>query len=131
MPNQIQVTANGSINVSTFVMMDVSTSDRVIAATGSSGVIVGVAQEFGNTPPTPGATSTVAATAGQPIMVYTIGDVCYLQAASAGWTAGDLLCADSNANAVKAGTGNWFGARALATVTSGALGIVQVAFGKA
>jgi hypothetical protein len=131
MPNQVQVRANGSINVSTFVKLDSSTSDRVIACGATTDKPLGISQEFGDTPPTPGAASGVAAIAGEPIVVYTVGDVCYLTAGSAGWTAGDLLTSDANGNGTTATTSNWFGAIALATVPASALGIVQVRFGKA
>lgn len=126
-PNYI---ANGDINPSRFVIIDSSSNNAVISATGTGTMLVGVSQEWSELAPIPGASSKAAA-AGDPIKVYGLGDVCFLAATTAGWTAGDRLSSNSSGQGVTDTTsGHWFGAIALTTLTGAGLGRVQVVIGK-
>lgn len=126
---QPNYTANGTIQPSRFVIIDTSTSSRVIQASAATSPLVGVSQEWSKLAPTPGQSSE-AADAGDPIKVYSLGDLCLLQSTTAGWTAGDRLTSDGNGNGITASSTNYYGAIALDTVSGAALGRVQVEFGK-
>ncbi len=121
--------ANGTIQPARFVQIDTSTNDKVIAASAATVPIIGVSQEWSNLAPTPGA-SSAAAVAGDSIRVYGLGKICYLQATSAGWTAGDRLTADSTGNGVTASGTQFYGAVAQDTLTGAGMGRVMVIIGK-
>ena len=123
-------TANGTVQPSRFVVIDTSTSSRVIQASASTSPLVGVSQEWSKLAPTPGQTSE-AADAGDPIKVYSLGELCLLQSTTAGWTAGDRLTADASGDGKTTTTaGDYYGAIALDTVSGQVLGRVQVEFGR-
>jgi len=121
--------ANGTIQPSRFVVPDTSVNKAVDQASGNSAFIIGVSQEWSKLAPIPGASSE-AADQGDPIKVYTIGDICLLQSTTAGWTAGDRLTSDANGNGLTASGTNYYGAVALTTVSGAGLGQVQVILGK-
>lgn len=123
--------ANGTISICRFVKVDASyAGNRVIQTTATTDVPIGISQQGSKLAPLPGAASTAADTAGDPIQVYGIGEICLLQSTAAGWTAGDLLTSDASGQGVSAvasgGTGFFFGAIALETISGAALGRVQV-----
>ena len=121
--------ANGTVNPSTFVRIDATDNNKVIAASANSQFLIGVAQEWSKNAPIPNATQE-AADAGDPLKVYGVGDICLLQATTAGWTAGDRLTSDANGNGVTASSTNYYGAVALTTLSGAGLGRVQVVLGK-
>lgn len=130
---QAQVRANGTINTASFVKIDPTTNNGVIQASAPTDKLFGVSQNFANAAPIPGASVTTAAVAGEPVLVYQPGDncICLLTAGTAGWTAGDLLmAADVNGYGYTCTAGNFYCARALATVAAGGLGTVEVVFGQ-
>lgn len=123
--------AAGTINPSTFLVQDTTNPKAVNQASGTSSFIIGVAQEWVKYAPIPNATTIAADTLGDPIKVYQIGDICLLQATSAGWTAGDRLTSNASGQGVTATTSNFYGALALTTMTTAGLGQVQIVLGKA
>lgn len=125
-PNWI---AGGTIQPSRFVIQDVSQNNAVVQASGTSDFIVGVCQEWSKLAPLPGAASD-AATSGDQIMVYGLGEVCLLQSTTAGWTAGDRLTGDTVGRGLAGSSTNYYGAIALTTLTGAGLGRVQVVLGK-
>lgn len=123
--------AGGSISPSTFVVSDTSNFKAVNQASGTSAFIVGIAQEYSKYAPIPGASTVAADTAGDPVMVYTLGDgIVLLQATTAGWTAGDRLTSNSSGQGVTASGTNYYGAVALSTMSGAGLGQVMVVLGK-
>jgi len=122
--------ATGTIQDSTFVVQDATVPySGVKAAVGNAAFIIGVAQEWAKLAPIPGAGSQ-AADAGDPIKVYTIGDICLLQSTSAGWAAGDRLTSDANGNGVTASGTAYYGAVALTTLSGAGKARVLVLNGK-
>lgn len=122
----VNYTANGTIQPSRFVIIDPSTSDRVVQASATSNYpLAGISQEWSAAAPINNA-SAAAAVAGDQIAVYGPTDVCFLQATSAGWTAGDLLTSDQVGQGVKATGTQYYGAVAISTLSSAGLGRVQV-----
>lgn len=118
--------ANGTINPSVFVVIDATQGqNRVIQASAATTPLAGISQEGGTYAPIPGQ-SNVAALAGDPVKVYQTDEVCFLQATSAGWTAGDLLTANSSGLGVTASSTNQVGAQALTTVSAAGYGWVKV-----
>lgn len=126
--------AAGTIAPSVFVITDTSSWKAVNQATASTSFIVGISQEGAQNAPIPGASTVAATSAGDPIMVYQIGDICLLQSTTAGWTAGDRLTSNSSGQGITASGANvYFGALALTTISggaAGALGQVQVVLGQ-
>ena len=121
--------ANGAISTSVFVEVDASSNNRCIQATAGA-FCIGISQEGSQLAPIPGASSLAATAADQEIQVYGLGEVCLLNATSAGWTAGDRLKADSSGFGVTASASDYFGAVALETLSGIGLGRVQVVLGK-
>ncbi len=121
--------AGGTIAVSTFVKIDVTADNQVVAATGVTDKPIAVATEASALAPIPGA-ATSAATVGVPVKVYGVGEICNLSIGAGGCTRGDFLASDATGNGVTAVAGNYYGAYALASATAGALTRVQVMFGK-
>jgi hypothetical protein len=118
--------ANGTIQPSTFVVIDTTQAgNAVIAASGNSTPIIGIAQEWSKLAPTPGQSSE-AADQGDEITVYSESDVCLLNATSAGWTAGDLLTSNASGFGVTGTSGQQSGAQALTTMAGVGLGRVKV-----
>lgn len=121
--------SGGSINVCRFVTPDTSNPKAVNQAADATHKIVGVAQEYPKAAPIPNASTVAADTAGDPVRVYQIGEVCLLDSAS-GWTAGDFLTSDANGKGITTTTaGDFYGAIALTTLSGAGLGQVQVMFG--
>ena len=126
-PNLI---SNGAIGTSVFVTVD-ATSNNACIQSASGAFPIGVSQEGSYLAPTPGASGLATTASGQLIQIYGLGDVCLLNATSAGWTAGDHLkpAADGSGFGITASTGNYFGAIALETLSGTGLGRVQVVLG--
>lgn len=120
--------ANGNINVASFVKVDSSASNRCVQS-GAGDLSIGISQEGANLAPIPGA-SGLAAVAGNEVKVYGLGDICLLQASTAGWTAGDQLKSNSVGAGVTASSNDTYGAIALETISTNVLGRVQVVIGK-
>src|ERR1700685_4023439 len=114
--------AQSTIQPSTFLTIYTGASQQCIQASGSNVFLIGVAQEYPDTAPTPGA-ATPAAIGGEEVLCYSVGEVCQLGSTSAGWTAGDRLTADSlgsgyGVTAVPSGgTAAYYGAIARTTLT--------------
>ena len=128
--------ANGNINVSVFIKPDPSIYCGYIQA-GSGDKPIGISGEGMYSAPNlinalgGSSTTTYVATAGQEFLAYNEGDVCPLTAGTGGWTNGDFLKPDTNGNGITTTTvGDYYDARALSTVVAGALGQVQIMFGK-
>lgn len=122
-------TANGTINPSRFCITDTSVSNAFDQASANSQFLIGVSQEYSKNAPIPGA-SQEAADAGDPVFVYSVGEVCLLQSTTAGWTAGDRLTSDANGNGVTASGTQYYGAIARSTLSGAGLGNVEVTLGK-
>jgi hypothetical protein len=121
--------ANSTIGVSNFVVIDTTTGNAFDQASSNSQFLIGVSQEFGNNPPIPGAVEN-AGVQGESIMVYSVGEICLLNASSAGWTAGDRLTSNASGQGITASGANYYGAVARTTLVSGGLGWVEVTLGK-
>lgn len=120
----------GSISTNVFVVFDTTAPKAVNQASGTTAFIIGISQDNPKTAPIPNASTVAADAAGDPVKVYQIGDVCLLQATSAGWTAGDRLTSNGSGIGVAASGSNYYGAVALTTMTGAGLGQVQVLVGK-
>jgi hypothetical protein len=127
--------ADGTINTARFVKRTGAADFRCLQCTGSD-VPDGISQEGSMYAPGLGtiyggaSTDTVAATKGYQLKVYTVGDVCKLQAGGA-VANGNKLTSDASGQGVVATAGNWYGAEALGAAASGELVDVVVQFGKA
>lgn len=126
-PNLI---ANGQINASCFVSVDASSNNACIQSA-SGAFPIGISQEGSYLAPIPGAAVYAATASGQLIQIYGLGEICLLNATSAGWTAGDHLkpAADGSGYGITSTTGALFGAIALETLSGLGLGRVQVVLG--
>lgn len=122
--------AAGTIATSVFVVIDTSSAKAVNQASSASVQIIGISSEYAQNAPLPNASTVAATSAGDPIKVFTIGDVCLLNSSTAGWTAGDRLTANAAGFGIASGSGNYYGAIALTTMTGLGLGQVQVILGK-
>lgn len=121
--------AGGTIQPATFVIIDTSNpAEQVVAASANTQFMAGIAQESSESAPIPGAT-TQAAVLGDPIKVYGIGEICLLQATTAGWTTGDKLTSNASGQGVTAGSAQAVGAIAQETVSGAVLGRVEVYYG--
>jgi hypothetical protein len=118
--------ANGTIQPSTFVMLDPSSNERVITCTANSAFPIGIAQQGVKYFPTPGSATNEAADAGDQIQVYGAGDVCLLSISTAGITTGQLITSNSLGQGVAASGSNICGAVALETLSGAGLARVQV-----
>lgn len=105
LPTQ-SVLANGNINPSRFVMIDVSvtTGWRAIQATAASLLIVGVSQEGSKLPPLEGFTNTLAAEADDPFEMFPYMSTALIFSGAA-ITIGALVTSDANGKAVAATSG--------------------------
>jgi hypothetical protein len=115
--------ATGTIEPSRFVTLS-DASNFYCKQSGSGDKPLGVSQEFSRLTPLPGA-STYAATTGEELGVYTVGQVCYLECGTA-ITRGDYLKPDANGKALNSASTNKYGAVALESGASGNLIRVQV-----
>lgn len=124
MPSLQSQLAGGTINICCFLTQDTAHENRVIQAVGATLPIVGVSANFNDRNPDPNLStpnSIIAATIGRPVAVHPAGESSVdIQVGAVGVTAGDLLTSDASGNAITAVSGNWVGARALATVPAGA-----------
>lgn len=121
--------AGGTINPSRFVKVSTAADNTALQA-GAGDYPIGISTPSQKLPPTPeNSGSTQAASSGDPIMIFGLGDICMLTAGSGGFTSGDKLKPDSSGQGITATTGAFFGAIALETAASGALGRVQVVIG--
>jgi hypothetical protein len=112
--------AGGTINVASFVKIDTTSGNNfyVVQCTATTDKIVGIAQQGPYTPP--GVTGSVAsaATSGQPVTVYGVGEETLLRITGT-VTQGDLLKTDGSGYGLSASvtdTGSalaWVGAFAL------------------
>lgn len=124
--------ANGTIRVARFVKIDSSDNNSVLEADANERVL-GISQIGGRTAPIPTVTTDPpeAAQSGEDVNVHLEGEICLLYAGTGGWTAGGLLKSDADGAGVAidetAGNKEEAGARALATVSAGEYGLVQVA----
>jgi len=122
--------SGGNISTSVFVVQDTGNPKAVNQAADATHFIVGVSQQYAKYAPIPNATTVAADTQGDPVLVYTEGDTCWLNATTAGWTAGDRLTANASGQGITASGTNYYGAIALTTMSGAGLGQVQVLLGK-
>ena len=115
--------AGGNIAPATFVKVSTAADNTVLQA-GSSDRCIGISTPSQRDAPIANA-STVAAAAGDPITIFGLGDICQLQAASGGFTHGDMLGPDAN-GAGQTLTSGYIGAIALESAAALAYGRVQV-----
>ncbi len=93
--------ASGNISPSRFVTLS---GEQTVAQAGDNQDILGVAQEGSNRAPLQDYVSTVyAAQAGEQLQVYSVGELCLVEAGAA-ISAGALLKADSQGRAVPVAT---------------------------
>ncbi len=128
MPNLNELSLNASTNItpSTFVLMDVSNGYSVVQATGTANAFIGISQKGTNVAggllsSYGGTEVNYAATPGEGIEVFVVGDVCPLVIGSGGCTPRSLLTSDANGNGVVATSGQYVGAQALDFGNSGDL----------
>lgn len=130
----------GSIAPSTFVTIDGTQGDNMCRqATGTGDIPIGISQVGYDVAPGlsqlfPGASITqVAAVAGEPLGIFTNGDVCGMVVGSLPITPGTLLGPDSQGRAVAVtpGSGNWYGAIATSAANAGDIVDVYKWLGKA
>ncbi len=132
--------SGGNILPCHFVKVSTTADNTVLVATDGStshgDITCGISQEGVRNPPgliynlTGSESGTVyAAIAGDPIEVFSEGDVCLLVAGSGGWTSGDKLKSDSAGGGISASAGDNVGAFAMSTVNSGEKGRVQIISG--
>lgn len=119
--NQTPFKANGTIAPSVFVKIDTSGDHLVIQATAGSRTI-GISQQgMKRAPGLTGSDTTIAAQAGDALMVFTWGDDAPITCGGT-VTAGDLLKSDANGKGVTSSAdGDWVAAEALESGTSGAI----------
>lgn len=119
--------ANGTISPAVFVKIDTTGDGLAIQAAAATDLTVGVSQVgMKRAPGLPGSDNTIAAQAGDMIQVYSIGDVCLLTFGGT-VTRGDLLTSNASGQGITTTTtGNWCGARALQSGTTGSQGLVQI-----
>lgn len=117
--------AGGTINPATFVKVSTAADNTVLAA-GAGEWTIGIATPSQKLAPIPSNSSTYAATTGDAVTVFGLGDICNLQAGTAGWTRGAKLASDASGNGVAATTGDYVGAVALESASASSLGRVQV-----
>jgi hypothetical protein len=125
--NSQPMVAGGQIAPCTFVKVD-TTADNQCLQAGANDRIIGVAQEGQRyTPGLPGGQQMVAATTGENLGVFGLGNGCMLFAGSGGFTRGDWLESDANGFGVTSSTsGHYIGAIALESAASGVKGLVEV-----
>src|SRR5258708_2594224 len=130
--------ANGNINPSVFVKLDVTAGNnfKVLQAAANTDRIIGISQDSTYQPPGLVGATTVAAAAGQPIQVFGVADVCLLSIGAGGCTAGDYLTSDASGNGVvltltDGAVIRFYGAVALETNAANDLGrvVVKIGFG--
>jgi len=133
----LQVHANGAINPSSFVRGDTTADKKVLQANAATNKLIGVSQPGSYNPPGVAAKYGVsgadpaAVAAGDPILVFTTGDVCGITVGSTAVTAWDQLTSDGAGNAVPAVSGNQYGAIALNSGQPGEIIECMVMYGKA
>jgi len=124
--------ASGNISPAVFVKL-VSTDNFAVAQCQSlADTPYGISQQGTFDPPGFVGATAYAANAPPPaesILVFHEGDVCLLQAGTAGFNAGDRLGSDVNGLGVTVTSGA-YGAIAFQTTAAGALGRVEVQIGK-
>lgn len=127
MASPANMIASGSILPSSFVKVDTTANNSVVACSAATDKPFGIAQESTDAAPVPSLSGTqYAAVSGENIRIYQNGDTCLLTIGSGGCTAGDELTPDANGAGVTAGTGNRVGAIATQTVAAGGLCRVRV-----
>lgn len=109
--------ATTNILPASFLQQDTTRDFGVKQATGLNVPIIGVSHAgtrvMPNLPETlGGATPEYIALAGDGVGIYGIGDVCLITVGTAAVTAGDFLRNDLNGNAIPAGAGQYYGAKA-------------------
>jgi hypothetical protein len=115
--NSNNFVAGGTIRPSRFVIGDSSNDNRVLESGANGEQLVGVSQPGSNTVPLSDLVSTTnAATVGQPVKVYGLGDFCLIEAGAA-VTRFSLLKSDSVGRGVDIATSGttqqFYGALAL------------------
>lgn len=119
--------ARGTINPCRFVIMS-SYQDNAVEQAGANGLTAGIAQQFEHDAPIPNA-GTDAASSGESIKVYDIGDTCLLELGGTVERAG-LIKSDTDGKGVAIATSGTtiqqIGARAYERGVSGNLIRVQV-----
>jgi hypothetical protein len=124
--NEISYRANGTIAPCRFVVIDTTADERVIQASAATTELVGISQEGQKrTPGLAGSDTTIAAEAGDSLRVHGLGNDCLLTLGGT-VTRGDLLTSDANGQGITASAGNFVGAIALQSGTSGVKIRVQV-----
>lgn len=124
--------ANGTIAPSRFVKIDTSGDHLVVQATAGSGshgdLPIGICQVGQKNPPgVLGSDSAVAAAAGDPIQIWTLGDVAPLTCGSGGLTRGDQVKSDASGQGITASsTGDLVGAIAIESGAAAAVVLVQI-----
>ena len=124
--------AGGTIAPSSFVVMSTAADNTALAASGTSVVILGIAQVgMKRTPGLAGSDTTIAAQAGDVISIFSLGDVAPIQLGTGGCTRGDMLTSDASGFGVTAASTNEVGAQALQSGTVGAQVLARVLCRKA
>jgi hypothetical protein len=122
--------ANSTIGTSLFCVIDTTTGNAFDVASANTQFLIGVSQEYADQAPLPGVSPLNAAVQGESMFVYSVGEICLLNASTAGWTAGDRLTANASGQGVTASGTQYYGAIARTTLAGAGLGWVEVTLGK-
>jgi hypothetical protein len=118
----LSFTAGGNIAPRRFVKLH-SAAHQVVQAVANDRAI-GVSQEGSGSTPIPGA-STLAATAGNPVRVYQIGETCELEVAAA-TAVNAYLKPDANGMGVAVAAANYASAQALTSTAAAGICLVRI-----
>ena len=116
MPNPISLIAGGDVRPARFVKLSTAADFTVLEADANERTY-GISIDAYQDAPIPSNTNGYAASAGQSLRMYGIGDECTLTLGSGGATRGDKLKSDADGKGVAAATTGatmqWVGAEAL------------------
>jgi hypothetical protein len=125
--------AGGTVPPARFVKLSTTVDSTILVATAGSGAhgdqAIGISQVgMKRAPGLPGSDTTIAAESGDPLQIFSVGDVCLLTAGSGGWAAGDNLKSDGSGRGITASaTGDLVGAIALQAASgTGVQALVQM-----
>ena len=107
--------AGGNIYPASFVKIDPTADNQVVQATAATDKIIGVSQKGTDRAPYNGLDSNYAAVLGEELLIYQVGETCWITTGGS-VTAGDKLVATTNGAALGGPTdGQYYGGHATQT----------------
>lgn len=129
MGRPIPYRAGGSIHPSRFVKF--GTTDNTVVEAGAGDLPMGISAEYVDRPPYDGLDTGLAAQSGEMVLVYQLGDVCWLETGAAVTTERRLKPSTNGVGIPVAADGDKYGAEAAQTAAgSGSLIQVKVVLGE-